>query len=225
MSDDRAVAHLPAWPEGVAQPGARSGPAVPDRLQLHLLGLHAGEERGDGRGQRLHRRSSTRTIPRPPARSASRCCRRCSCRPQEIPFGEINRAMDTGKYTFVVDVPPKFQQDLARDAKPEVQIVTDATAMSQAGRGPGLHPEHHHAGGQAVLVGRRQAARTSPLVSLDTRARFNPNYAAELVRRHQPGDQQHLGAGDLPDRRGRAARARARQHRASAGHAAAALTS
>src|SRR4051812_7034098 len=54
----------------------------------------------------------------------------------EITFGEINRVMDRGKYTFVIDLPPQFQHDLARGAKPEVQIVTDATAMSQAGRGP-----------------------------------------------------------------------------------------
>ncbi|HEY1963090.1 MAG TPA: hypothetical protein VGG69_11775, partial [Rhizomicrobium sp.] len=34
----------------------------------------------------------------------------------EIRFGEINRAMDTAKYTFVVDVPPKFQRDLANNS-------------------------------------------------------------------------------------------------------------
>src|SRR5579862_9800101 len=56
--------------------------------------------------------------------------------PANIGYGDINRAMDRGKFTFVIDVPPKFQEDLGRDAKPEVQIVTDATAMSQAGRGP-----------------------------------------------------------------------------------------
>src|SRR5215831_11229459 len=55
----------------------------------------------------------------------------------EIPFGDINPAMDSGKYTFVVDIPPKFQEDLGRNAKPNVQIITDATAMRQAGRGPG----------------------------------------------------------------------------------------
>src|SRR4249919_2335430 len=51
----------------------------------------------------------------------------------EIPFGEINRSMDTAKFTFVVDIPPKFQHDLARDLHPTIQIVMDATAMSQAG--------------------------------------------------------------------------------------------
>src|ERR1043166_1453673 len=55
----------------------------------------------------------------------------------EIPFSQINPAMDSGKYTFVVDVPPRFQSDLERHATPNIQIITDATAMSQAGRGPG----------------------------------------------------------------------------------------
>src|ERR1700759_1340585 len=55
----------------------------------------------------------------------------------EIPFGDINQAMDRGKYSFIIALPPRFQDDLARDANPTVEIVTDATAMSQAGRGPG----------------------------------------------------------------------------------------
>src|SRR6185503_19342545 len=52
----------------------------------------------------------------------------------EIPFNEINRDMDRGRYTFVVSLPQKFEQDLARDARPTVEIISDATAMSQAGR-------------------------------------------------------------------------------------------
>jgi ABC-2 type transport system permease protein len=92
----------------------------------------------------------------------------------QIPFGNINRDMDAGKYTFVVDVPPKFQEDLERDATPTLQVVTDATAMSQAGRGPGYI--------QKIITGTvepfwsgRGKAEDQPLVQLDTRARFNPN--------------------------------------------------
>src|ERR1700739_3047671 len=54
-----------------------------------------------------------------------------------IPFSEINRAMDEGKYTFIIDIPPKFQHDLIKGLTPTVELITDATAMSQAGRGPG----------------------------------------------------------------------------------------
>jgi ABC-2 type transport system permease protein len=92
----------------------------------------------------------------------------------QITFSEINRAMDTGRFTFVVNTPPKFQRDLLRDATPEIQIVTDATAMSQAGRGPGyiqkiitptVMPFWPGAGNRKNL----------PLVTVNPRARFNPN--------------------------------------------------
>src|SRR5215469_3678658 len=34
---------------------------------------------------------------------------------QEISFDDINRDMDRGKYTFVIDLPPRFQSDLGRN--------------------------------------------------------------------------------------------------------------
>ena len=92
----------------------------------------------------------------------------------QIPFGDINRDMDAGKYTFVVDVPPKFQADLERDAMPSVQIITDATAMSQAGRGPGYIQRIITNTVEPFWAGRGKAENAS-LVQLDTRARFNPN--------------------------------------------------
>jgi ABC-2 type transport system permease protein len=92
----------------------------------------------------------------------------------QIPFGDINRDMDAGKYTFVVDVPPKFQADLERDATPTIQIVTDATAMSQAGRGPGYIQRIITNTVEPFWSGRGKADDAS-LVQLDTRARFNPN--------------------------------------------------
>lgn len=92
----------------------------------------------------------------------------------QIPFGAINRDMDAGKYTFVVDVPPKFQEDLERDAMPTVQVITDATAMSQAGRGPGYISRIITNTVEPFWSGRGRAEDAS-LVRLDTRARFNPN--------------------------------------------------
>lgn len=93
---------------------------------------------------------------------------------QEISFADINRVMDEGRYTFVVDVPPRFQADLARNAQPNLELITDATAMSQAGRGPSyinsivtkaVQPFWAHHGDP----------RNDPVIQLDTRARFNPN--------------------------------------------------
>jgi len=54
----------------------------------------------------------------------------------ELPFSEINRTMDEGLYTFIIDIPSKFQENLTKGVAPTVEIITDATAMSQAGRGP-----------------------------------------------------------------------------------------
>jgi ABC-2 type transport system permease protein len=93
----------------------------------------------------------------------------------EIPFQDINQDMDRGRYTFVVDVPPQFQHDLVKNVKPSIQIVTDATAMSQAGRGPTYITNIIN---QAVTpfwagAGKRQ---DQPLLELDTRGRFNANY-------------------------------------------------
>jgi ABC-2 type transport system permease protein len=91
-----------------------------------------------------------------------------------IPFQAINRDMDRGRYTFVIDVPPQFQQDLARNNQPTVQIVTDATAMSQAGRGPGYIQQIINSAVQPFWSGSGNQ-QDQPLTLLNTRARFNPN--------------------------------------------------
>ena len=94
--------------------------------------------------------------------------------PAVIPFSEINRAMDEGQYTFVIDIPPKFEHDLTKGLTPTVELITDATAMSQAGRGPGYL--------QKIILGevnqylaRQGKTQNRELVRLVTRARFNPN--------------------------------------------------
>ena len=93
----------------------------------------------------------------------------------EIPFGAINKAMDTSRYTFVVDVPPQFQRDLEKDSDPSIQIVVDATAMSQAGRGPGYLNKIITQAVDPFWAGRGKL-QNQPLFKLNTRARFNPNY-------------------------------------------------
>ena len=92
----------------------------------------------------------------------------------DISFSDINRDMDAGRYTFVVNLPQRFQADLVRDAQPSVEIVTDATAMSQAGRGPG-YIQRIIASTIQPFWSRRASAGNAPLTYLETRARFNPN--------------------------------------------------
>ena len=55
--------------------------------------------------------------------------------PVAIEIGAIDRAMDIGRYTFVVDIPPDFARDLVAGRRPAIQVNVDATAMSQAGNG------------------------------------------------------------------------------------------
>ena len=91
-----------------------------------------------------------------------------------IPFGEINQVMNEGKYTFVIDIPPKFQHDLTKGATPTVEVITDATAMSQAGRGPSYIQKIITAEAQPFWAGKGKR-ENQDLVRLVTRARFNPN--------------------------------------------------
>jgi ABC-2 type transport system permease protein len=55
--------------------------------------------------------------------------------PREILAFEIDDAMDAGRYTFVVDVPPDFERDVLRGRQPQLQVNIDATAMLQAAAG------------------------------------------------------------------------------------------
>ena len=93
---------------------------------------------------------------------------------KDIDFSDINRDMDAGRYTFVVNLPQKFQQDLERDAHPTVEIITDATAMSQAGRGPG-YIQRIITSTIAPFWSGRNNRNNEPVTQLETRARFNPN--------------------------------------------------
>jgi ABC-2 type transport system permease protein len=92
----------------------------------------------------------------------------------QLPFSSINRAMNAGKYTFIINIPPRFESDLARGVAPTVQIITDATAMSQAGRGPEYIRKIMNQEVQPFWA-HRGDRNSKDLVRLNTRALFNPN--------------------------------------------------
>jgi len=48
---------------------------------------------------------------------------------------DMDRGMDAGHYTFVLDIPPRFQADVVEGRRPSLQVNVDATAMAQAGSG------------------------------------------------------------------------------------------
>lgn len=95
---------------------------------------------------------------------------------QEIGASEIDRAMDLNRYTFVIEVPPKFEADLLAGRKPSVQINVDATAMAQAGNGA-VYLQNIVS--QEVLSYAQRAEGTSKLpINLVVRSKFNPNLAS-----------------------------------------------
>lgn len=95
--------------------------------------------------------------------------------PELIDAEEIDALMDAGRFVFVVEIPPKFEQDVIAGHHPSVQIDVDATAMSQAGNGASYIQNIIL---QEVLATSPAANQAAP-VNLIVRAKFNPNLKSE----------------------------------------------
>ncbi len=91
----------------------------------------------------------------------------------KIPFSDVNRAMNEGRFTFIIDIPPRFQSDLSRGVAPTVEIISDANMMSQEGRGPEYIKKIINQESKPFELAIQILDRD--LVKLVTRARFNPN--------------------------------------------------
>jgi len=85
-------------------------------------------------------------------------------------------SMDTGLYTFVLDIPPDFQSDVLAGRQPTIQLNVDATRMSQAFIGNSYIQNIVNGEVTAFVEGHRAVA-TLP-VDLEVRARFNPNLSS-----------------------------------------------
>lgn len=79
--------------------------------------------------------------------------------------------MDSGQYTFVINVPVNFQSDLLAGRSPELQIYVDATAMSQAFMGAGYIGRIF----ERELLDYSQRSNTQSPVIINAKALFNPN--------------------------------------------------
>jgi ABC-2 type transport system permease protein len=91
-----------------------------------------------------------------------------------LSFSQINDAMNSGQFTFIIDLPRKFQSDISRGATPTVEVIADATVMAQAGRGPGYIGSILNQEAMPFWPGRADP-NNKELVKLNTRVRFNPN--------------------------------------------------
>ena len=93
--------------------------------------------------------------------------------PQAIDPHDVDRLMNTGQYTFVLDIPPNFERDVLAGRAPSLQLNTDATAMMQAGIGSGYAAQIVNAE-VAEFLAHTEAAPPPP-VDLAVRIAFNPN--------------------------------------------------
>ena len=93
--------------------------------------------------------------------------------PVPIALSEVDRGLDTGRYTFVLDIPPNFQRDVQAGRQPTMQVNIDATRMSQAFIGA-MYISNIVTAEVGGFVQRRGVA-SAPHVGLVTRVKFNPN--------------------------------------------------
>lgn len=94
-------------------------------------------------------------------------------KPRPLAEHDIVPAMNAGRYTFVLDIPPHFERSVLAGAEPAVQLEVDATAMVQAGLGAEYAEEIINREIQNYLS-RAEGAPVSP-VNLNVRIAFNPN--------------------------------------------------
>ncbi|MEP3599436.1 MAG: ABC transporter permease [Stappiaceae bacterium] len=94
-----------------------------------------------------------------------------------VDAADVGRLMDAGEYTFVVNIPPRFEADVLNNRNPGVLINTDATAMTQAGVGSGYI--------QTILMDEvnlflDESGKSAPKPPINAviRAFFNPNMDA-----------------------------------------------
>jgi ABC-2 type transport system permease protein len=92
-----------------------------------------------------------------------------------VPIGtdEVDAGLEAGRYTFVIDFPPRLQADARAGRQPTIQVNVDATAMAMAGAGARYlervlteEPLYHL---------RDEQPTPPPVVTAVTRLAFNPN--------------------------------------------------
>ena len=91
--------------------------------------------------------------------------------PRAILPGDIDHALDNGRYIFVLEIPPNFQADVEAGRHPDLQLLIDATAIMQAGLGANviqgiINQELAH-----FSTGEKSAPKS--LIELQSRIAFN----------------------------------------------------
>ncbi len=95
--------------------------------------------------------------------------------PVALAVADIDSSMEATRYTFVIDIPPRFQADVLAGRPTVIQLNVDATAMGLAGTGAG-YIQHIIAQELGTFL---KNDRVAPAVNIVTRAKFNPNMEAK----------------------------------------------
>lgn len=93
--------------------------------------------------------------------------------PAKLSINQIDRALDSGRYTFVINIPPNFQRDILAGKKTEIQLNIDATRMSQSFSGNNYIQQIISQEVSEFLQGYR--TNEAGQVAIVNRMRFNPN--------------------------------------------------
>ena len=94
--------------------------------------------------------------------------------PAALTLDAVDAAMDAGTYSFVLDIPPRFEADLLAGRAPAIQLNVDATAMTLAGNGARYIGAIVEAEAAAFLAqGGGRAGGEGVRVAI--RAKYNPN--------------------------------------------------
>ncbi len=92
--------------------------------------------------------------------------------PQSTELNYMDAGMDAGEFTFALNIPVNFQEDVLAGKEAAVQVNVDATRMSQAMTGAGYIQQIIQSEVSEYLLHSREVS--SMPVELEMRARFNP---------------------------------------------------
>ena len=94
-------------------------------------------------------------------------------KPKPIDLAEMDQGMDAGLYTFTLNIPPGFQQDLLAGRQPTIQLNVDATQITQAFTGAG-HIQQIINEEVTEFIERYRSNRALPVEAV-IHVKYNPN--------------------------------------------------
>ena len=92
--------------------------------------------------------------------------------PEFISLSQMDKGMDNGLYTFVINIPSDFEKNVLSGRIPNIQVNIDATRMTQAGIGAGYIQQIIHQEINNFIAGSELPLSKIEIIP---RFKFNPN--------------------------------------------------